>query len=125
LDVQEHPSFTMGPLSIERRAYYFGHGRISEGDFLRIAGYDSEPADEFHAKNRSLVLRAFSLLGIGIAAVSIGVLADDRGVQTAFTTAGLIIAPCSFVPAIRRRSRRDYYLPLYEATSIAQEYNGQ
>lgn len=98
------------------RTYYFGSTRISEGDFLRLAGCDDAPADEFHARNRSIVRRTFVLLGSGVAFLFT---AESDG----FVIAGSILASCSVLPILRRIARGNYYLTLYEARSIAEEYN--
>lgn len=102
--------------------YYRGFGRITEPEFLLLAGYDFEAQQAQQFRTTNIILDS---IGIGLGAVGLGVMfanvnnfESDTGLAI-----GTLIVSTSMIPLLAVIIRGDNWLPLSKAHQIAQQYN--
>ena len=116
--------------SYQRWRYFQGFTEIKEPEFLDIAGYTDEviQSKKHHQTNSTLSIISWSLLGISLAGIALGgiVLAQssyssDLGYGLLYGS--MVIDIVALIPALALILRDENWLPLQQATSIAEEYN--
>jgi hypothetical protein len=115
-------------VTAEHREYYEGFTRLTEPEFMRISGYESPAATQFHEKNRSLWTRTWVWIGVGaglvlIATPIVGLASPSTDVWLVPAYGSVAALSMSLVPLFRLLVRGEYYLSMHQAELMASEYN--
>ena len=107
--------------------FHQGFVRISEAEFLEIAGYvkESHAAAAHERLFKTRVAWAIGLLGGGgvVMLASTPTLVDDLDSGVVFLSIGGAIMLAGLIPIVLLRLQGKHWMPLEQAYSVAEEYN--
>ncbi|MDZ7795215.1 MAG: hypothetical protein U5P10_16455 [Spirochaetia bacterium] len=131
--------------TVKKVRYYQGFDKISEPEFLIIAGLDeeAEKARKFHKTNRTYNNIGWALLGTTVAALGFTLYYDDRvngGDYGEYVESGIVydrnelmlqiahvstltLGLSTIISIIISWSRGDHWMPVNQANEIKIEYN--
>lgn len=105
--------------------YYQGFSKITETEFLIIAGYAEEAmqAEKHRRTNQALNILSWSILGASLVTAGVGIAFRETDAFRPLLYGAMVIDLLALIPAVILMTRDNNWMPLQQASSIASDYN--